>query len=235
MQAERGIMGKTGKNRYWMGVLYPENMVDNWQRKIYDTLELPFAYCIHDKDLQNDGDEIRKVHVHVLIAFPNTTTQKHAFEVFDSLSALGKKCISTCEGVFSVRKAYDYLIHDTEGCRKEGKHQYFKAERIEGNNFDIGAYEQLTTADKSKMLAELEDLIIDYNFMNYGQFFRKVREMSMEYREVCRSYSGHLERLIKGNYHEEKEKQEWEDKEKITIADWKRFEEWVKEHDRTPE
>lgn len=229
-------MGKTGKNRYWMGILYPENMVKDWKIKIYDLLELPFAYCVHDKDLQNDGDEVRKVHVHVLLAFPNTTTQKHAFEVFDSLSEGGKNyrtCLSTCQGVFSVRKAYDYLIHDTEGCRKEGKHLYSKEDRVEGNNFDIGAYEQLTTADKSKMLAELEDLILDYGFKNYGQFFRKVREMSIEYREVCRSYSGHLERLIKGNYHDAQERAESE--KSITKEDWKRFSKWCDEHDRTPE
>lgn len=32
---------------------------------------------------------------------------------------------------------YDYLIHDTDKCRKLGKHQYDPSERITGNGFDI--------------------------------------------------------------------------------------------------
>ena len=62
------------KAKYWTCILYPESMVDDWQDKICDILQVPFAYCIHDKDKDgHDGD--RKIHVHVEIAFPNTTTK----------------------------------------------------------------------------------------------------------------------------------------------------------------
>ncbi|MBR5544618.1 MAG: hypothetical protein IKU66_04015, partial [Clostridia bacterium] len=73
-------MGEINKARFWVGVLYPENMVEDWETKIGDIVQLPYAYCIHDKDLEKDGDD-RKVHTHIILAFPNTTTQKHAFNV----------------------------------------------------------------------------------------------------------------------------------------------------------
>ena len=68
----------------------------------------------------------------------------------DLLSAEGKKAINKCEAVVGIRNVYDYLIHDTEDCRKKGKEQYDPSERITGNNFDIGAYEQLGTAEKNE-------------------------------------------------------------------------------------
>ena len=54
---------------------------------------------------------------------------------------------------------YNYLIHDTEDSRKKHKHQYDKSERITGNNFDIGSYEQLSVDEKNSILVELEKLI----------------------------------------------------------------------------
>ena len=100
-----------------------------------------------------------KDHVHLIVAFPNTTTYKHALNVMDLLSAEGKKAINKCEAVVGIRNVYDYLIHDTEDCRKKGKEQYDPSERITGNNFDIGAYEQLGTAEKNEMFLEMGQAI----------------------------------------------------------------------------
>ena len=77
----------------------------------------------------------------------------------DLLSAEGKKAINKCEAVVGIRNVYDYLIHDTEDCRKKGKEQYDPSERITGNNFDIGAYEQLGTAEKNEMFLEMGQAI----------------------------------------------------------------------------
>ena len=99
---------------------------------------------------RDSKSEHRKDHVHLIVAFPNTTTYKHALNVMDLLSAEGKKAINKCEAVVGIRNVYDYLIHDTEDCRKKGKEQYDPSERITGNNFDIGAYEQLGTVEKER-------------------------------------------------------------------------------------
>lgn len=106
---------KVQKSKYWTAVLYPESMINNWQDKIYDILQVPFCYCIHDKDTLNDSEEERKVHVHVVIAFNNTTTYKHALSVFQRL----QESCSYCEQVLNIRYMYDYLIHNTDSCRKQ--------------------------------------------------------------------------------------------------------------------
>ena len=117
-----------------------------------------------------------------------------------------KKAINKCEAVVGIRNVYDYLIHDTEDCRKKGKEQYDPSERITGNNFDIGAYEQLGTAEKNEMFLEMGQAIREHGFTNYMDFYEFVVDTyeDMNYIEVMRCYSGHFERMTRGNY------QRWE-------------------------
>ena len=42
---------------------------------------------------------------------------------------------------------------------RKAKEQYDPSERITGNNFDIGAYEQLGTAEKNEMFLEMGQAI----------------------------------------------------------------------------
>lgn len=188
------------KSRHWVGVLYPENMIEDWQEEIGDLLELPFAYCIHDKDL-DDVDDERKTHVHLIIVFPNTTTYKSAFSVFSKLNALGKVSVNCIERVINIRQKYEYLIHNTETCKKKGKHLYDVKERISGNNFDIGSFEQISVAEKNAMLQELCNVIVQEQYTNFIDFYMHVMSnFDTNYFEVLKGYSGFLERLTKGNY-----------------------------------
>lgn len=194
---------RINKARYWTAVLYPENMVEDWEILIGDIVQYPYAYCLHNADIDSKSEH-RKDHVHIILAMPNSTTYKHAKNIFDLLSAEGKQALNKCEAVVSIRSAYDYLIHDTETCRKQGKHLYDVSERITGNNFDIGAYEQLSTVEKNEMFVKLGQAIKENNFCNYMDFYDFVIEefvsKDVNYIEVLKSNSGHFERLTKGNF-----------------------------------
>lgn len=196
-------MARINKNRYWTGVLYPENMRPDWQDAIGDIVQVPYCYCIHDHSTDSKSEH-RKDHTHLILAFSNTTTYNHALAVMDLLSAPGKKALNKCEAVINIRSCYDYLIHDTEACRKQGKELYPKSARISGNNFDIGAFEQLSLEEKNKVFMELSQGIVDQNLTNYRQFFDWVVATfeEIKYIEVMRSYSGHFDRLLKGTYQE---------------------------------
>ncbi len=210
-------MAKIDKARFWTGVLYPENMREDWEIAIGDIVQYPYAYCKHTQD-KDTKSEHRKDHVHLILAFPNTTTYKHAMSVFSLLSAEGKKALNKVEAVIGIRNVYDYLIHDTEACRKQGKELYDKEERITGNNFDIGAYEQLGTAEKNEMFLEMGEAIRVHGFTNYMDFYEFVVDTyeDMNYIEVMRCYSSHFERLTRGNY------QRWEQQQRgvrVSVTD----------------
>lgn len=187
---------KVSKAKYWTAVLYPESMIDNWEDNIADIVQVAYSYCIHDKDKDgHDGD--RKTHIHVVLAFANTTTYKHVLSIFQKL----QPTCSYCEQVLNIRYMYNYLIHDTDSCRKKGKHLYDASERVCGNNFDIGAYEQISITDKRKMAKELADFISDNCITNFIDFYDTFElKYGFEYFEVILTYSGFYERLCKGNY-----------------------------------
>ena len=143
----------------------------------------------------------RKKHVHIIIAFPNTTTYNFALETLKKLSKDGARCINKCESVTNIRNVYEYLLHNTETAKKQKKYLYPANERITGNNFDIGAYEQLGVKEKQDMKIELGDVIIEHNFTNYSDFYMFVRSnMDVEYMEILTTHSGHFEKLTRGNY-----------------------------------
>lgn len=196
------------KARYWEVIAYPENMKPDWEDTIGDDFQsLPYAYCIHDKDTlakykpkQNES-HMRKTHVHILIIFNNTTTGKTALDLANSLSADGKICCSTVKDIKHIRGAYDYLLHDTQTAKKQGKYQYYTTERKTGNNFDIGLYEQISSAQRDGMRNELAKYIIDEDFTNFTNFYSAVvSNFDVTYLDIASSYSSFFERLTKGNY-----------------------------------
>lgn len=197
-------MSGYGKNRQWTGVLYNENMRENWREEIENLVQLPFAYCVHDKGLQLEDGEHRKVHTHLILVWPAPTTYKHATEVFDRLSAPNKRCFAAIEPVYNARRMYDYLIHDTEDCRKKGKYAFSPSDRVTGNLYDIGAYSQVSVTEKNEAFDKLTDMVFAYEVQNYADFILRAREQFPEewdlMRDVIRGYSGYFDRLIKGVY-----------------------------------
>lgn len=200
------------KNRYWVAVLYPENMVDDWETKIGDILQLPYCYCKHNKDhlgeylpKKSDDDfdriELRKEHIHCMVVHPNTTTYKHALSIFNRLSKPGCQCLNTCESVISVRQTYEYLIHNTETAKKQGKYQYSPSERISGNNFDIGAFEQLSSLETQEIIEKISDDLIKEGFTNYTDFWvNAIKNYCLQDRIIIRNFKSHFSELCKGNY-----------------------------------
>lgn len=190
-------MAKENGNRarYWTAVMYPESMIDDWKEVIADKLQVPGEYCVHDKDVDKSG-ELRKEHVHINVVFPNTTTYNHALSVFKEIGVVNK-----IERIINIRHAHDYLIHDTDNARKQGKYQYDKNERIEFNNYDIGAYEQLTVTDKLTIKKKLSCLIREKHFFNFDDFDCYVTEnLELEYYQVLCENQGYFNNLVRGHY-----------------------------------
>ena len=188
-------MGNVQKARYWTAVMYPESMVENWEEEIGDILQVPYAYCVHDKCVDQQGDP-RKVHVHIMIAYANTTTYKAVMSVFEKLGTVNK-----VERVHNVRHMYNYLIHDTETCKKKGKYLYSQKERITGNNFDIGAYEQIGVVDKENIILEIRKLIKSFDFQDFSELDDYMADnFDLEHNTVFRQNYGYFNSIVAGRY-----------------------------------
>lgn len=196
-----GSKGGGGDGKYIECLLYPENMIADWELEIDHILQLPFCYCVHNKDINTDNQG-RKEHVHLILVFNNTTTLKHAQNICNRLSLPDKfACPLKPQAVIDIKYAYNYLIHDTNNARAKGKFQYSPDCRISGNGFDISVYETRSAIDTNKILKELEQICLNPAMMN----FKRVVEYALanlddSHMEVLRSNSGYLERITKGNY-----------------------------------
>lgn len=209
---------KIEKAKVWLGVTYPENMVEGWQDDVSDILQgIPYAYCIHDKDKEGHvtvEDAIssyvqklsdRKTHVHWILYLKDvkngTTTRKHATEILNLLSAPGRVCAPTAEACLNIEHAWDYLIHDTENARKKGKHLYSPEERITGNCFDIERYVILSEERKNLMSKEIADYIVKNGIKDLAQLYVRITEdFSEDYYQIFKAYNHMYDSLCRGVY-----------------------------------
>lgn len=100
-----------------------------------------------------------------------------------------------------IRSVYDYFIHNTDECKKLGKHLYDPFERITGNNFDIGSYEQLGQAEKDQILLAITDFIFSHNIENFADLVYHVRNsFDNEYFSILKCNSTYFQALTKGIY-----------------------------------
>lgn len=189
-------MSEDKKTRFWVAILYPESLVyqpDEWA----DIIQKPFSYCLHDKDKTgHNGD--RKAHYHVIICWNNNTTYKSAFSLFQELMP----SLSKIEPVKDIKYMYNYLIHDTDSCRKAGKYLYDKSERIECNNFDIGLYETFSINEKNMIRKELARVLLDKGFCTFTDFYYYVLTEYEDsiYEEVVSNFNNFYTNLCKGIY-----------------------------------
>lgn len=190
------------KARYWTWVGYPESMIDDWEDSIGEVLQLPYAYCIHDKDLTDEDEEKRKTHVHIMIVYGNTTTMTSVRNLFSKMRKDRDKEKVFVQSVQNVRYMYNYLIHDTDNAQKKNKYLYDPSERITGNDFDIGMYEQISKKEKQNKVVELLKILRDSGITDFATFVDYVVDnLDLEYFELVTEKSGFFERYIKGNFY----------------------------------
>lgn len=153
------------KFRFWSAVCYPENMVPDWEETIGDILQIPYAYAFHDSPLDLKGD---KPHVHLILCWSGPTTRNCALQMANLLSLPGLTCCSTVQFVSNIEHMYNYLIHDTDDCRRKGKYLYPASSRHEGNGFDVHFLRTVDTSDKLRIRNEIRNLIFAERIDNFA-------------------------------------------------------------------
>ena len=101
------------RTRVFVAVLYPEDPTHAECMKKLETNGYNYAAILHDKDLQNDEDETKKEHWHVVLRFKNA--------VYNTAIAkelgIGANYLESCR---DQDAALLYLVHHD----KPDKHQY---------------------------------------------------------------------------------------------------------------
>lgn len=114
---------KTIMSEKYMINLYPDNQ-KHMQALEYIKLNMQYAYILHDKDINEDG-EIKKEHIHVVIKFDNARDLKSVAKELN----IEENLISFMN---SFKYAVRYLIHKDQ----QDKAQY-NYEQITTNIIDL--------------------------------------------------------------------------------------------------
>lgn len=147
---------KVQKNRYWSFIMYPESAPHNW-KDILESTGLPICISpLHDKDV-DPGEQIKKAHWHVLLAWDGPTTAAVASKICEQVHG------AVLEPIASVKGIYDYHIHKNN----PEKHQYNDSDRLLLNGFNIYNYAALTTEEDVLLKKQIFDYIIQNDICEY--------------------------------------------------------------------
>ena len=105
-----------------------------------------YAHAYHDKDIHPETGKPKEPHYHFLIQFMR-----------NQRGSWFKRFLTDVSGNIMIEptrdplNSFNYLIHDTDRCRKEGQHQYDPNIRTSTfDNSDFDDFEKKDTSDKIK-------------------------------------------------------------------------------------
>lgn len=120
-----------------------------------------YAFCTHDRDFTQDGD-VKKIHTHLLLYFDERVSSSYVAFWFHTLEI---KIISRS----NVSNEWNYLIHDSDNCRKEKKFLYSLDDR-KTDNSDYWLSRCTCAADNQIYV----DLLSDFEKFQYGKLSKTV-------------------------------------------------------------
>lgn len=92
-----------------------------------------YAYIVHDKDVNELGLP-KEEHVHILLSLINNTTVdavRNWFKGFIDEKDMPKTTLA--QPMHDITSSFDYLTHNTEQAKEDGKYQYDESEIISNN------------------------------------------------------------------------------------------------------
>ena len=115
-----------------------------------------YAFCTHDRDFTQD-DEVKKIHTHLLLYFDERVSSSYVAFWFHTLEI---KIISRS----NVSNEWNYLIHNSDNCRKQKKFLYPEKDRI-SDNVDYWLC-RCTGINDNQLYV---DLMVDFGKLKHGK------------------------------------------------------------------
>lgn len=129
------------------------------------------AYILHDKDLDENGKP-KTAHYHILLALVNATTVDAVRNWFNFTDSNGLKVNTLGQQMHDTSGSFDYLTHETDESREQGKYIY-PATDIKGFNLEYFKDESQLNADS--LTSALDDMLNGISLIDiykrYGRDF----------------------------------------------------------------
>ncbi len=114
--------------------------------RLHDNNLKAYAYILHDKDINEDGT-IKEPHIHLLIYLNHPTTVSAVRRWLGNWRDINGEIINTlAQPMHDIGACFDYLTHNTEQCRLEGKTPYSIGD-ITTNDWDFFSNSEIEPED----------------------------------------------------------------------------------------
>lgn len=182
------------KKRNWAFVLYPDSAPENWLEIIQKSGLQGAISPLHDKDLNDTGEE-KKAHFHIILIFSGPTS----FNVVNNFtSSLNQRIPQPLE---SVRGYYRYLTHKDN----PDKYQYNERDISVFNGFDISDFVELSKSEVLQIKKKIQQFIRDNKIYEYCDLMDVLldNDMIQEY-DVASSNTYFFEKYISSRRNQKK-------------------------------
>lgn len=149
---------KDTRARNWSWIVYPESAPENWRTLLDEMGEKWIESPLHDKDVNETTNEIKKAHWHIIISFANKKSYKQMVEISKLLNAPDPKSIANLQG------AVQYLWHRNN----PEKYQYNKSDVVAHNGFKYRQYLTDIGVDTDTILQEIIQWVQETGCSEYG-------------------------------------------------------------------
>lgn len=204
-------MAKIIKKRNWAFFVYPTkeyldsvgstydgadgygSAPDNWIDVIQQTGLSAAISPLHDKDLLEDGSgRTKKPHWHVIVCYSGPTSFNVVKELTSKLNSPNPQALE------QIRGYYRYLTHKDN----PEKAQYSEQDIQPINGFSIGDFVEITKSEVNEYKSQLQRLIREKNFVEYGAFMDHVQDsMDKVYYDIASSHTIFFNTYIKSRRH----------------------------------
>lgn len=202
--------GMTGRLDKAMFLLYPDSAPEDWRSRLENTGIAIVVSPFHNRDIDRGKTAPKKAHWHVIALFEEPMRKGEIYRTFARAleGPNGPEAVATILEVNSLEGMYNYLTHNTDKARADGKAQYDPNDMLFFNGFEE-LYEQKLNEGRLEPVGHaVIKLILDKRLVSVADMLMYVGdhedELGFTYQNVMdhmRQWSYTWDRVCNGAIH----------------------------------
>lgn len=175
----KGMKGRTDRAMF---LLYPDSAPEDWRSRLENTGVAIVVSPFHNRDIDRGKTAPKKAHWHVIALYKEPMRKGEIFRTFARAleGPNGPEAINTIVEVNFIEGMYNYLTHNTDKARADGKAQYDPKDILTFNGFEE-LYEQKLLEDGKKPVGQaVSDLILRVGFPSVNDMIFYVEQHEKE-------------------------------------------------------
>ena len=175
----KGMKGRTDRAMF---LLYPDSAPEDWRSRLENTGVAIVVSPFHNRDIDRGKTAPKKAHWHVIALYKEPMRKGEIFRTFARAleGPNGPEAVNTIVEVNFIEGMYNYLTHNTDKARADGKAQYDPKDILTFNGFEE-LYEQKLLEDGKKPVGQaVSDLILRVGFPSINDMIFYVEQHEKE-------------------------------------------------------